>query len=205
MLAQVSGVVPAAELRSRLASAFAGFRRQQQQQLAQAALVTALASSNAAAAAAMPATAAAGAAASAAGPAPAAASGAEPNGGGGDEDMPPLDEPDAAAEGDDNDSDMPRIEEITSEDMRAFEAAAAAAAPPPPPPPVDPATVPYQLQFKFTDGGSFRAGFNGATLLRDVFAAVSCAGCCTWCGCCQHFWCNASQGRQRLHGAAGSP
>jgi hypothetical protein len=87
---------------------------------------------------------------------------------------------------------MPPLEELTSEDMRAFEAAAAAAAPqeapaaatveaeaaameaetPPPLPPVDPASVPYQLQFKFTDGGSFRAEFTGATLLQDVFAAV---------------------------------
>lgn len=179
VLAQVSGMVPAAELRSRLAGAFTGFHRQQQQQLAQAALVTALASGNAAAAAAMPAAAAAAAAASAAGPTPAAASGAEPNGGGSDEDMPALDEPEAAA--DEGDSDMPPLEEITSEDMRAFEAAAVAAASPPLPP-VDPATVPYQLQFKFTDGGSFRADFTGATLLRAVFAAVSCAGCCTWCG-----------------------
>lgn len=36
----------------------------------------------------------------------------------------------------------------------------------------DPAQVPYQLRFRFTDGSSFQADFSGATRLADVFAAV---------------------------------
>ena len=72
---------------------------------------------------------------------------------------------------------MPHLEEDSGgEEEEGMREPPPAGAAPPAPSPADPATVPYRLQFKFTDGGAFRADFTGAMPLADVFAAVG-AGC----------------------------
>ena len=142
-LAKVQGVVPAAELRRQLSEAYTAFRRQQQEALEEQIALVA-------AAAAAPAGAAAAAAAAAAG------GGAAEEEGDGYDDMPALEDDPETAPG-------------WTPPAAAAAAAVAAAAEPA----RDPADVPYRLQFKFTDGSTARADFNGASRMAEVFAAVS--------------------------------